>query len=90
MIYVIALDSNCQGVIIRGQDRSPMWKFSWEIVQGAIARQLSGGNFPSWELSEGAVFQGAVVRGGGIVLGGIDLVPSNSRCGYKYYRQKYR
>ena len=63
-IIVIALDSNCQGVIIRGQDHSPMWKFSWEIVQGAIARQLSGGNFSSWELSEGAVFQGAVVRGG--------------------------
>ena len=49
-VIVIALDSNCPGVIIRGQYNSPRWKLSGGIVQGAIVLDE---NYP-----------GAIVLGG--------------------------
>ena len=40
-VIVIALGSNCPGLIIRGQYYTPKWELSGGIVQGAI---VLGGN----------------------------------------------
>ena len=64
-VIVIALGSNCPGLIIWGQYYTPKLELSGGIVQGAIDLggnwpgdncprwQLSGGNCPRWQLSRG-------------------------------------
>ena len=68
-VIVIALGSNCPGLIIRGQYYTPKWELSGGIVQRAIVLggnwpgdncprwQLSGGNCPRWQLSGGIVLE---------------------------------
>ena len=55
---VIALGSNCRGVLIRGQCHSLRWELSGGIVQGAI---VLGENWPG-SIVRGAVVRGAIVR----------------------------
>ena len=64
-VIVIALGSNCPGVIIRGQYNSPKWELSGGNIQGAIVLggNCPGGNCPRWELSGGQLSRGQLSRG---------------------------
>ena len=64
-VIVIALGSNCPGVIIRGQYNSPKWELSGENIQGAIVLggNCPGGNCPRWELSGGQLSRGQLSGG---------------------------
>ena len=64
-VIVIALGSNCPGVIIRGQYSSPKWELSGGNIQGAIVLggNCPGGNCPRWELSGGQLSRGQLSGG---------------------------
>ena len=64
-VIVIALGSNCPGVIIRGQYNSPKWELSGGNIQGAIVLggNCPGGNCPRWELSGGQLSGGQLSGG---------------------------
>ena len=64
-VIVIALGSNCPGVIIRGQYNSPKWELSGGNIQGAIVLggNCPGGNGPRWELSGGQLSRGQLSGG---------------------------
>ena len=64
-VIVIALGSNCPGVIIRGQYNSSKWELSGGNIQGAIVLggNCPGGNCPRWELSGGQLSRGQLSGG---------------------------
>ena len=66
-VIIIALGSNCQSVIIRGQYSIPRWEMSRGILQAAI---VLGGN------CLGAIIQGEVVRGA--IIRGRDDCPEGN------------